>query len=183
MWAQGEGSESSPNPPNNKGRRASQINRQKEGVNMNTTITINAKNHTIEMNKTFAKAAATFGTDEYKMLQDARRDYPSYRVVTIKQKGAAVKADFAKLSFDFMDKYVKDHAQTDDVKTEYCSLRGLDENWNKDENGIAADYQTIKDWFLNTFPKFEEFRADRLALLEKIKREKEARLAARKKAA
>ena len=109
-----------------------------------TTITINAKNRTIELSKTFAKAASLFGSEEYNQLQIARRDYPSYRVVTIKQKGAA-KADFANLSFNYMDKYVKTHAQTDDVKTEYRSLRGLDENWDKDENGIAADYQIIKD--------------------------------------
>ena len=82
-----------------------------------TNITINAKNRTIEMNKTFTKAAAIFGSEEYRQLQEARRDYPSYRVITVKQKGAA-KADFTNLTNDFMDKYVKDHA-TDDIKAEY----------------------------------------------------------------
>ena len=144
---------------------------------MNTTIIISAKNHTIEMNKTFAKAASLFGSDEYKQLQEARRDYPSYRVVTVKQKGAAVKADFANLSFDFMDKYIASHDEKGDLMPVYRTLRGLD------ENGVAVDYQTIKNWFLNTFPEFEQFRADRLALLEKIKKDKEARLAARRKAA
>ena len=121
-------------------------------------ITINSKNHTIELSKTFAKAASIFGSEEYNQLQIARRDYPNYRVVTLKQKGTG-KADFTNLSYDFMDKYVNDHAESDDLKAEYRSLRGLD------ENGIAADYQTVKDWFLNNFPEFEQFRANRLALL------------------
>ena len=141
-----------------------------------TSISINPKAHSIELSNNFAKAASLFGSDEYKQLQEARRDYPNYRVVTLKQKGTG-KAEFAKLSFDFMDKYVKDHAKNDELKAEYRSLRGLD------ENGIAADYQIVKDWFLNTFPEFEKFRADRQALLDKIKREKETRLAARKRVA
>ena len=141
-----------------------------------TTIAVNPKNHTIELSKAYSKLAYFPGTDEYKQLQEARRDYPSYRVVTVKQKGAAVKADFANLSFDFMDKYIASHDEKGDLMPVYRTLRGLD------ENGVAVDYQTIKDWFLNTFPEFEQFRADRLALVEKIKREKEARLAARKKA-
>ena len=139
-------------------------------------ITINAKNRTIELSNTFAKAASLFGSEEYRQLQEARRDYPNYRVITVKQKGTG-KAEFAKLSFDFMDKYIANHDVSDDLKAEYRSLRGLD------ENGVAVDFQIVKDWFLNNFPEFEKFRADRLALLEKIEAEKEARLAARKRVA
>ena len=81
------------------------------------TITINAKNRTIELSNTFSKAASLFGSEEYRQLQEARRDYPSYRVVTVKQKGTG-KADFAKLSFNYMDKYVKTHEISDDLKAE-----------------------------------------------------------------
>ena len=147
-----------------------------------TSISINNKNRTIELSKNFAKAASLFGSEEYNQLQVARRDYPNYRVVTIKQKGTG-KAEFAKLSFKFMDEYVQKHASDDAIKTEYRSLRSLDENWKKDENGLAADFQIIKDWFLNAFPEFEKFRADRLALLEKIEAEKKVRLAARERVA
>ena len=139
-------------------------------------ISINAKNRTIELSNTFSKAASLFGSEEYKQLQEARRDYPSYRVVTLKQKGTA-KADFVNLSYSFMDKYIASHDVSDDLKAEYNSLRG------RDDNGVAVDFQRVKDWFLNTFPEFEKFRADRLALLEKIEAEKKARLAARNRVA
>lgn len=145
-------------------------------------ITINTKNRTIELSKAFSKIAYEHGTDEYKQLQEARRDYPNFRVITVKQKSTA-KADFQNLSFNYMDEYVKKHIQTEDLKKEYLSLRALDEDWNKDKGKEAAGYQVIKDWFLNNFPEFERFRADRLALLDKIQKGKEARLAARKRVA
>ena len=147
-----------------------------------TTITINAKNRTIELSKAFAKAASLFGSEEYRQLQEARRDYPNYRVITVKQKGAG-KTEFAKMSYAFMDEYVKQHAQNDDIKATYLELRGLDENWKADKSKFSEDHACIKDWFLNNFTEFEEARAKRKALLEKIQKDKEARLAARKKAA
>ena len=53
-----------------------------------SNIIINAKNHTIEMNKTVSKAASRFGTPEYNELQEVRRAYPTYHVVTVAKKAA-----------------------------------------------------------------------------------------------
>ena len=51
------------------------------------TIAINNKNHTIELpSKKYAAAASKFGTEEYKTLQQVRRDYPTYRVTTSSRK-------------------------------------------------------------------------------------------------
>ena len=141
-----------------------------------TNLKINDKNRTIELSNTFAKAASIFGSDEYKDLQEARRDYPNYRVITVKQKSTS-NDSFVKLSIKDMDKYIATHNVIDELKAEYRSLRGLD------DNGVAVNYQTIKDWFMNAFPEFEQFHTDRMALLEKIQADKEARLAARKKTA
>ena len=41
-----------------------------------TTITVSARTHSLVLTKSFAAKAAIFGSDEYKMLQEARRDYP-----------------------------------------------------------------------------------------------------------
>ena len=51
---------------------------------MNTGLTINATANTIEMTKEFAKKAKYYGTEEYTQLQKARKDYPTYSVVTRK---------------------------------------------------------------------------------------------------
>ena len=39
-------------------------------------MTINYSSRTIQLTKKFAKAAEKFGSDEYKNLQEARRDNP-----------------------------------------------------------------------------------------------------------
>ena len=51
-----------------------------------TTLNINLKDRTIEMTKAFATAAGRFGTEEYRILQEARRDQPNYRVTVKKSK-------------------------------------------------------------------------------------------------
>ena len=49
-------------------------------------ITVNAANNTIELSKKFAKAACQYGTEEYRMLQEVRRDYPGFEVVQAAKK-------------------------------------------------------------------------------------------------
>ncbi len=135
---------------------------------------------TIEMNKSFAEKAYVFGTDEYNQLQAVRRDYPQFRVVTVKQKGA--KPEFKSLDYSYIEKYVSSHDDEDGtLMAEYRQLRGQDENGN--EVARAAHYTVIKDWFLNSFPEFEAFHNERDRLLDKIREQKQARLATRKKAA
>ena len=68
-----------------------------------TNLTINAKNHTIEMTKSFSKAASKFGSPEYNEWQNARRDYPTYRVATVTKKGA--KPEYKGLTYAYMEKY------------------------------------------------------------------------------
>lgn len=48
-------------------------------------IIINEKNKALEINKTFARAAACFGSDEYNELKEARRDLPTFKVGIFKE--------------------------------------------------------------------------------------------------
>lgn len=97
-----------------------------------SNITINAKARTIEMNKTFAKAAANFGTREYDELQAARRDYPNFKVVTVSKR--STKPEYKGLTYEYMEKYITAH--DNDAKTNmatYKMLRGI-----SDEGKAAA---------------------------------------------
>lgn len=53
-------------------------------------ITINEKKRKVEVSKAFAKAASRYGTDEYKILQEVRKDYPTFRIETRKTEKRAV---------------------------------------------------------------------------------------------
>lgn len=138
-------------------------------------ITINNTARTIEMNKTYSKAASKFGSPEYQELQAARRDYPDYRVVTIAQKGA--KSEFKGLTYDYMKEYIKKHDDAEHtIMNEFQMLRGLSDA-GKEADADAVDYSTIKDWFFQQFPAIEKFHQDRNALVERIAKQKQEKIA------
>ena len=139
-------------------------------------IIINNKARTIEINKTFAAKASIYGSKEYKELQSARRDYPNYYVVAVKQKGA--KAEYKGLTYEYMEKYIKGHDDKEERKmNEYLMLRGLDDEGKK-TNAKSLDYSDIKEWFFLTFPEIENYHKNREALLEKIAERKAAKASA-----
>ncbi len=146
----------------------------------NINITINDKNRTIEMNKATATAAAKYGTDAYKQLQDARRDYPTYRVITVKQKGA--KPEYKGMDYKYMEKYIAAHDdENGSIMDQYKMLTGKSEA-GKDAMADAASYADVKEWFLMTYPEIEKFHSDRDVLLEKIAARRAAKQAAKKAA-
>ena len=146
-----------------------------------TAITINAKNHNIELTKTFATASSKFGSPEYEQLQMARKDYPNYKVVTITRKAPkSDKPTFKGLTYEYMEKYIKSHDNAEENMAEYMELRGISE---EGEEALAEsfNYQEMKDWFLDKYPEIANFHEKRAELIEKAqqkkatKREEEAR--------
>lgn len=141
-----------------------------------TNIIINAKNHTIEMNKAFTKAASIFGTDEYNALQAVRRDYPTFKVVTVAKKAA--KVEYKGLTFEYMEKYISTHDdENQSIMATYNMLRGKSKA-GIDAMAATASYADIKEWFFMTFPAIEAFHSNRDALLEQIAQRRAARKAA-----
>lgn len=126
-----------------------------------TNIKINNKNRTIEMTtKKFAAAASCYGTSAYKELQEARRDYPDYRVIT---KATRVKkVDKHKgLTYKFMENFIKKHDdESGSVMAEFNNLRATSEE-AKDFGAEAVSYGEIKTWFFKQYPEFAEFQKKR----------------------
>ena len=132
-----------------------------------TTITVAARTHSLVLTKSFAAKAAIFGTDEYKMLQEARRDYPDYKVTVGKTKNKEQKNAFAGLDYDYMEKYIKTHDDAEkSIMAEYLDLRGLSDEAKELQAG-SASFLEIRAWFLKTFPAIEEFYTKRASLLAK----------------
>ena len=130
-----------------------------------TNITISARTHSLVLTKSFAAKAAIFGTDEYKMLQEARRDYPGYKVTVGKTKEA--KNIYAGLDYDYMEKYIKTHDDDkQSIMNEYLMLRGKSDDALEIQAG-SASFLEIRSWFLKTFPAIEAFYTKRAALLGK----------------
>lgn len=130
---------------------------------------INEKKNAIELSKKEAAAAAKFGTPEYKALQEARRDYPGFKVVTITRKSTAKKESCKGLTYAYMETYIQKHDdEKQSIMAEYKMLRGLTE---EAEEALAESftYQEMKEWFLKKFPAIKKFHEAREKALAEVK--------------
>ena len=128
-------------------------------------MTINFRSNSIEMTKKFAKAAARFGSDEYKQLQEARKDYPTFKVATVTRKATTQKETFKGLTYSYMESYIKAHDdENQSIMAEYEMLRGRSQE-AQEALAVGCSYIEIKAWFLNKFPAIAEFHKKREALL------------------
>ena len=128
----------------------------------------------IELTTAEMKKAMIFGSDEYKALQEARRDYPNYRVVEKKIKN---KSEFGKLTMKTIKAYVEKHGsdkQKNDL--EIMTQKGVD--METGEYMEAASFFAIKGWFRNTFPELKAQRAEHRQKVQEILRDAADRAAA-----
>lgn len=127
-------------------------------------MTINFRAQTIEMTKKFASAAKRFGTEAYNQLQEARRDYPTFRVVT-KSTHNTKHDNFKGLTYVYMENYIKAHDNGNGATlAEFYDLRGTSD----EAKAIGAEskpYHEIKAWFFQQFPAFAQFEKKREMLL------------------
>lgn len=126
---------------------------------------INFYSQVIEMTAKFAKAASRFGSDEYKQLQEARRDYPNFKVATVTRKATTQKETYKGLTYSYMESYIKAHDdENKSIMAEYEMLRGRSQE-AQEALAEGCSYIEIKAWFLNKFPAIAEFHKKREALL------------------
>lgn len=144
---------------------------------MKNCIVVNEATKTLELNKKFAEAARCYGTEEYRMLQDARRDYPGFAVMEATKKAKAAKNPYKNLTFAFIEKYIQTHDDPDKKKmNEYLDLRGMSEE--AISNGAASkSLSEIRDWFLHKYPEIREFHEKREQEMIALKAEKEQKRA------
>ena len=128
-------------------------------------MTINFRTNSIEMTKKFAKAAAKFGSEEYKQLQEARHDYPNFKVVTVSRKASSQKESYKGLTYSYMESYIKSHDDEEkSIMAEYQMLRGLSQE-AQEALAEPCSYIEMKAWFLKKFPAIAEFHKKREMLL------------------
>ena len=128
-------------------------------------MTINEKKNAIEMTKKFAAAARKFGTKQYRDLQEARRDYPNFKVVTVTRKATSCQDTYKGLTYKFMEDYIQKHDDAEQsIMAEFEMLRGTSAE-AQEALADSASYKEIKEWFLKKFPAIAEFHKKREAAL------------------
>ena len=126
----------------------------KQLICSSNSLHLNHKAQTIEMTKAFYKEASTFGSKAYKTLNEARRDFPTYDLVILRQKA---KDSHKGLNLDYMKKYIDDHDETGKIKEifEECTTTKKDKLALVD--GIS--FLDLRDWFFVQFPETKDKKA------------------------
>jgi len=141
---------------------------------MKNTLKVNHENRQIIMDRTFAKKSEVVGSEEYKLLQMARNDYPSYHVLRKTIKKNNNKQTYHGLTYQYMEEYILQHENAKQNFHEYEELRLI-------SKCHSVRYPVIKKWFLNTYPEVAAFgisdleeTPDTVALIEKVRMSKAA---------
>ncbi len=117
---------------------------------MKNILRIDHANAKIIMDREFAIKSAIFGTEEYKHLQEARRDYDGYAVVRKTIRTNSKKESFNGLTYEYMEKYMVRYNIPEELRKEYEELRFM-------AKCHSIRYPVIKKWFLNTFPDVKDW--------------------------
>ena len=127
---------------------------------------INERKMVIEVSKKFAAAASKYGTQEYKDLQEVRRDYPNFKVVTITRKVTTQKDSYKGLTYTYMETYIKAHDDDkNSIMAEYEMLRGISKA-AQEALAEPCSYNEMKNWFLKKYPAIADFHKMREDLLK-----------------
>lgn len=132
---------------------------------MNSIVRINHEKNTIIVAQKAAKKAEIYGTEEYNLLQNARRDYPTF-TVSIEEKRSSKRDSMKGLTYEFMRNYIEKHDPTGEIMDEYQMLLGEDE-LSKELGAEAVSYGEMKSWFLNKFVEIKKFYDTREMVLGK----------------
>lgn len=128
-------------------------------MNAKKELTLDFSKNTINMTESFSKKAENYGSTEYNMLQNARKDYPEFEIVVTK-KAKRVKDAHKGMDVEFMYKYIKKHDNEENaVMNHFHSwFKKLEEKDNKIKCSLHDDVEflSIRNWFLEQYPEFDE---------------------------
>lgn len=116
---------------------------------------IDFENARIIMTRQFAQKCRNTQSDEYTHLQNVRRDYPKFAVITREIKKNPNKESYKGLTYQYMEDYIITHesdATRNAVLHEFNEKRLISECHSK-----AFRYPVIKQWFLNKYPEVANF--------------------------
>lgn len=111
----------------------------------------------IEVNTTFAKMMENPLSEEYKLLQELRRDYPMYSVSRRQIKKNPNQEHYSGLSYEYMEWYIKKYGPKDENMLKAL----LDEFEHQKDiascHSRSKRYPVVKNWFFGKFPEVKTF--------------------------
>ena len=105
--------------------------------------------NTLYMNFKFAEASTEYGTPEYKLLQNIRKDLPSIKIEKRAGRNAKTCNANKRLTYANMESYIKIQDNADELMAAYMIAREESKSQN-------SPYAFVRNWFVNQFPNYKE---------------------------
>lgn len=120
---------------------------------MKNYLKVNHKERLIVMDRTFEKNAQYAGSNEYNLLQQARKDYANYTVVRREIKKNAKQEHYEGLTYEYMFDYISKY-EPEETRDAVLAKFGIMIDISKCH---SKKYATVKKWFLDQYPIVKEY--------------------------
>ena len=116
---------------------------------MKNTYKVDFVNNTLTMTKAFEDAASNPTSQEYKLLQQIRADFPGLTIIR-KTRRAPKKARPTKnLTYKHMEQYMSVFQTADKLLAQFEVVKECSKQQ-------PSPYKFVRDWFEAQFPKYRE---------------------------
>ena len=116
---------------------------------MKNTYKVDFVNNTLTMTKAFEDAASNPTSQEYKLLQQIRTDFPGLTIIR-KTRRAPKKARPTKnLTYKHMEQYMSVFQNADKLLAQFEVVKECSKQQ-------PSPYKFVRDWFEAQFPKYRE---------------------------
>lgn len=111
----------------------------------------------IEVNTTFAKMMENPLSEEYRLLQELRRDYPVYSVSRRQIRRNSSQEHYKGLSYEYMEWYIIKYGPKEKKALEALLKEFEHQKDIASCHSNSKRYPIVKNWFLNKFPEVAKF--------------------------
>ena len=111
----------------------------------------------IEVNTTFAKMTENPFSDEYRLLQELRRDYPVYSVSRRQINKNSHQEHYKGLTYEYMEWYIRKYGPKEKKELEALLNEFEHQKDIASCHSKSKRYPVVKNWFLGKFPEIAKF--------------------------
>ena len=111
----------------------------------------------IEVNTTFVKMMENPFSDEYRLLQELRRDYPMYSVTRRQINKNTSQEHYKGLTYEYMEWYIRKYGPKEKKELEALLNEFEHQKDIASCHSKSKRYPGVKNWFLGKFPEIAKF--------------------------
>lgn len=106
-----------------------------------------------QVTKAFQKQAVIFGTEEYKLWREYKKDFPEAQMVVKKIKRNSEKETYKNMTYANMITYIECQPNADQLLAEFDRQKKLASIYKN-------PYQHVREWFIKELGKQDEYFAN-----------------------